>query len=74
MPPRRYWFVRGFTLCFLISLSSCGQPDLRKAYDSLGTKPLSVRVGYGYSRIASNLLLGGQANLVASILQPEVRR
>ncbi len=50
------------------------QPDLRKAYDSLGTKPLSVRVGYGYSRIVSNLLLGRQANLVASMLQPEVRR
>ena len=50
------------------------QPDLRKAYDSGGTKPLSVRVGYGYSKIASNLLLGKQANLVASVLPPEVRR
>ena len=50
------------------------QPDLRKAYDSVGTKPLSVRVGYGYSRIASNLLLARQANLVASMSQPEVRR
>jgi hypothetical protein len=50
------------------------QPDLRKAYDSAGTKPLSVRVGYGYSKIASNLLLGRQASLVASILQPEVHR
>jgi hypothetical protein len=50
------------------------QPDLRRAYDSAGTKPLSVRVGYGYSKIASNLLLGRQASLVASILQPEVHR
>jgi hypothetical protein len=49
------------------------QPDLRKAYESAGTKPLSVRVGYGYSKIASNLLLGRQANLVASRLQPQVR-
>ena len=49
------------------------QPDLRKAYESLGTKPLSVRVGYGYSRIVSNLQLGRQANLVASLSRPEVR-
>jgi hypothetical protein len=50
------------------------QPDLRKAYDSAATKPLSVRVGYGYSRIASNLLLAKQANLIASGAQPEIRR
>jgi hypothetical protein len=50
------------------------QPDLRKAYDSGGTKPLSFRVGYGYSRITSNLLLARQANLVASTLPPPVRR
>lgn len=49
------------------------QPDLRQAYDSVATKPLSVRVGYGYSRIASNLLLGRQTSLVASISRPEVR-
>jgi hypothetical protein len=50
------------------------QPDLRRAYDSGGTKPLSVRVGYGYSKIPSNLLLGRQANLVASMSRPEARR
>lgn len=50
------------------------QPDLRKAYDSVGTKPLFFRVGYGYSRVASNLLLGRQTNLVASVSRPEVRR
>jgi hypothetical protein len=41
------------------------QPDLRQAYSSAGTKPLSVRVGYGYAKIASNLLLAKQANLIA---------
>jgi hypothetical protein len=48
------------------------QPDLRKAYEGAGTKPLTARVGYGYSKIASNLLLARQANLVASTLQPGV--
>jgi len=33
------------------------QPDLRKAYQAGGVKPLSLHVGYGFSRIASNLLL-----------------
>ena len=33
------------------------QPDLRKAYQSGEAKPLTLRLGYGYSRIASNLLL-----------------
>ena len=33
------------------------QPDLRKAYESGEAKPLSLRLGYGYSRITSNLLL-----------------
>jgi hypothetical protein len=33
------------------------QPDLRKAYESTGVKPLSLRLGYGYSKVASNLLL-----------------
>ena len=33
------------------------QPDLRKAYASGQAKPLTLRIGYGYSRIASNLLL-----------------
>ena len=41
------------------------QPDLRQAYSSAGTKPLSVRVGYGYAKIASNLLLAKQASLIA---------
>ncbi len=42
------------------------QPDLRKAYAAAGTKPLSVRVGYGYSKIPSNLLLARQSNLIAT--------
>jgi hypothetical protein len=33
------------------------QPDLRKAYLTSGPKPLDFRIGYGYGRIASNLLL-----------------
>jgi hypothetical protein len=32
------------------------QPDLRKAYLTSGSKPLDFRIGYGYGRIASNLL------------------
>jgi hypothetical protein len=40
------------------------QPDLRKAYESGGVKPLSLHLGYGYSRIASNLLLARLANPV----------
>jgi hypothetical protein len=49
------------------------QSDLRKAYES-GAKPLAFRVGYGYSRITSNLLLGRHANLAASLTRPEERR
>ena len=49
------------------------QPDLRQAYSSAGTKPLSVRVGYGYAKIASNLLLARQASLIASVAKPEAR-
>ena len=33
------------------------QPDLRKAYESAGAKPLGFRIGYGFSRVPSNLLL-----------------
>jgi hypothetical protein len=33
------------------------QPDLRKAYSEPGTRPLNFRMGYGYSRVPSNLLL-----------------
>lgn len=33
------------------------QPDLRKAYSSLGSKPLGFHLGYGFARIPSNLLL-----------------
>lgn len=32
------------------------QTDLRTAYRTLGPKPLDFRIGYGYGRIASNLL------------------
>ncbi len=33
------------------------QPELRKAYQASGPKPLPMRIGYGYSKVASNLLL-----------------
>lgn len=32
------------------------QPDLRKAYLTLEPRPLAFRIGYGYSRVVSNLL------------------
>lgn len=38
------------------------QADLRKAYET-GAKPLPVRVGYGYGRVPSNLLLAERAHL-----------
>ena len=50
------------------------QPDLRKAYAAAGTRPLSVRVGYGYSKIPSNLLLARQSNLIATTLRPDAAR
>ncbi len=33
------------------------QKDLRQAYLSAGAKPLPMRIGYGYGKVASNLLL-----------------
>jgi len=33
------------------------QADLRDAYQSSGPKPLNFRIGYGYGRVPSNLLL-----------------
>ena len=44
------------------------QPDLRKAYETVQAKPLPLRVGYGYSKIESNLLLARPANWVAPTL------
>ena len=32
------------------------QPDLRKAYETTGPKPLNFKIGYGYSKAPSNLL------------------
>lgn len=37
------------------------QPDLRRAYLSPGPKPLSFRIGYGYGKVPSNLLLARKA-------------
>ena len=33
------------------------QPDLRQAYLAGGVKPLTMRLGYGFGKVASNLLL-----------------
>jgi hypothetical protein len=33
------------------------QPDLRKAYETDGPKPLGFKIGYGFSKAPSNLLL-----------------
>ena len=33
------------------------QPDLRKAFEAGHPKPLNMRLGYGYSKVESNLLL-----------------
>jgi hypothetical protein len=33
------------------------QPDLRKAYETTGPKPLNFKIGYGFSKAPSNLLL-----------------
>jgi hypothetical protein len=41
------------------------QPDLRKAYQAGGTKPLTLRIGYGYRKVASNLLLAKRADTAA---------
>jgi hypothetical protein len=48
------------------------QPDLRKAYQALGPKPLALRIGYGYSRIASNLLLARRVRPVAAASSREL--
>jgi len=37
------------------------QPALRQAYSATGKKPLGFRIGYGYSRIPSNLLFAERA-------------
>jgi hypothetical protein len=42
------------------------QPDLRKAYTTTGPKPLAFRIGYGYGRVPSNLLLATRAENTAS--------
>jgi hypothetical protein len=38
------------------------QPDLRKAYVKPGVKPLPLRLGYGYGKVASNLLMATRRN------------
>ncbi|HTX38539.1 MAG TPA: hypothetical protein VME43_26110 [Bryobacteraceae bacterium] len=37
------------------------QPDLRKAYETTGPKPLNFKIGYGFSKAPSNLLLARKA-------------
>jgi hypothetical protein len=39
------------------------QPDLRKAYSTLSPKPLGFRLGYGFSKVPSNLLLAKRSGI-----------
>lgn len=43
------------------SFSWLEQPDLRKAYQAGGARPLSMHIGYGFQKITSNLLLATRA-------------
>jgi hypothetical protein len=38
------------------------QPDLRKAYQTSGPRPLTFRIGYGYGKVPSNLLFARRTN------------
>jgi hypothetical protein len=38
------------------------QPDLRKAYLKETVKPLTLRLGYGFGKVTSNLLLAKRVN------------
>jgi hypothetical protein len=38
------------------------QPDLEAAYHKDGVKPLNLRIGYGFSKVASNLLVARRKN------------
>jgi hypothetical protein len=42
------------------------QPELRKAYQASGPKPLPMRIGYGYSQVASNLLLATRTSRIST--------
>jgi hypothetical protein len=42
------------------------QKDLQKAYEQPGVKPLPLRIGYGYGKVASNLLLARRIKQVAA--------
>jgi hypothetical protein len=46
------------------------QADLRKAYQTSGGKPLGFRIGYGYGRIPSNLLLAKRIQVAAAVMRP----
>jgi len=46
------------------------QADLRKAYQTSGGKPLGFRIGYGFGRIPSNLLLAKRIQVAASVTRP----
>jgi hypothetical protein len=48
------------------------QPDLRRAYKVAGAKPLSLHMGYGFSKIVSNLLVARRAYPLSATSKPEV--
>lgn len=43
------------------------QPDLRKGYETSRPKPLGFRIGYGFSRVPSNLLLAERRRTGSSL-------
>jgi hypothetical protein len=45
------------------------QSDLRRAFEAGGAKPLSLRIGYGYSKVASNLLLAKRVDTSVAALK-----
>lgn len=49
------------------------QPDLRKAYQESGAKPLPLRLGYGYSKVASNLLLAKRMKQPSDVARGKTR-
>jgi hypothetical protein len=46
------------------------QPDLQKAYHEPGVRPLPFRIGYGYGKVNSNLLLARRRAQVAAQSRP----
>jgi hypothetical protein len=55
------------------SFRGLAQADLRKAYQTSGRKPLAFRIGYGFGRIPSNLLLARRVQVAAAVTRVGAR-